>query len=63
MTNKQVTKAPHKVNTYYKKIWYLYFLQKNINFHQMLSAARPLYSFSVSIYVILKPTRPSLGSQ
>ena len=49
MTNKQVTKAPHKVNTYYSKIRYLHFLQKNINFHPMLSAARPSYSFSVSI--------------
>ena len=49
MTNKQVTKAPHKVNTCYKKIWYLYFLQKNMNFHPMLSAAIPSYSFNLSI--------------
>ena len=63
MTNKQVTNGPHKVTTFYKKIRYLYFLQKNINFHQMLSVARPSYSFRVSIYVILKSTRPSLESQ
>ena len=32
MTNKQVTKAPHKVNTYYKKIRYgIYIFSRKIS--------------------------------